>query len=521
MGSRRDISEQEIKRIIKDLQAAVEDKYITAGSENNGFLVTKYMGTGVNGVPHSWVCKIYKSKKNIYSIVCTNFSVMDKLANGEYAGFVPRNSYEDRGGSVTVTGTVSKKIELSDEQKSVLKQMHGERVLFVTGGAGTGKSTLLQKYRKESNSVVLAPTGIAALNVNGSTIHSFFRLPFTVLQEKDIKKDNKLVNKFKAVKSIVIDEVSMLRADIMDAIDYTLRLHRGKSEPFGGVQMVFVGDLFQLPPVVRSDEKEFFEQNFGSPYFFSAKVFKAVVLKVVSLQFIFRQNDKEFIRALNFIRYGEPELQFLNSRYNKQADENVINLCTTNVAADGVNRNRLCRITHKEFSFSAQISGKFSEKFYPTSQILRLKKHARVMTIANIGEFRNGDVGKVHKIEKDGIHVIFDRGLTAFVKNFTWEIIQYKYNSAKRTLTTEVTGSFTQLPLKLAWAVTIHKSQGLTLDKAVINLGNRAFAHGQTYVALSRVRSIDGMYLKRPIEKEDIICDKSIIDFFEQNGIYR
>ena len=413
------------------------------------------------------------------------------------------------------------KMELSGEQKSVLKQMHLEKIIFVTGGAGTGKSTLLQQYRKETNCVVLAPTGIAALNVNGSTIHSFFRLPFTILQEKDIKKNNTLINKFKAVKSIVIDEVSMLRADIMDAIDFTLRLHRDKSEPFGGVQMVFVGDLFQLPPVVRNDEKEFFDYKFGSPYFFSARVFKVINLKVVSLQFIFRQNDKEFIRALDFIRWGEPALQFLNTRSNKQPDEDVINLCTTNVAADGVNRNRLRWIKHKEFSFSAQVSGKFSEKLYPTSQILKLKKHAQVMTIANIGEFKNGDVGKVREIEKDGVHVIFDRGLSAFVKNFTWEIIQYQYNPAKRTLTTEVTGRFTQLPLKLAWAVTIHKSQGLTLDKAVINLGNRAFAHGQTYVALSRIRSIDGMYLKRPIKKEDIICDKSIVDFFEQNGIYK
>jgi len=415
----------------------------------------------------------------------------------------------------------STKIELSDEQKSVLRQMCEEKILFVTGGAGTGKSTLLQQYRKETDRVVLAPTGIAALNVRGCTVHSFFQFPHRILEEKDVKKNSKLVKKLKAVKSIAIDEVSMVRADIMDAIDYTLRLHRGKQEPFGGVQMIFVGDLFQLPPVVRSDEKEFLDYNFGSPYFFSAKVFKTVNLKVVSLKFIFRQNDDAFIQALNFIRWGEPELQFLNSRFNKEADEDVINLCTTNVTADSVNRNRLSQLSHKESSFSARISGKFSEKFYPTSHILRLKKHARVMTIANIGEFKNGDVGEVDEIEEDGIHVVFDRGVSAFVKNFTWDIIQYQYNPAKRTLTTEVTGSFTQLPLKLAWAVTIHKSQGLTLDRAVVNLGNRAFAHGQTYVALSRIRSIEGMYLKRPIKKEDIICDKSIIDFFEQKGIYK
>lgn len=396
--------------------------------------------------------------------------------------------------------------------------------LFLTGKAGTGKSTLLKYFRSKTKKefVVLSPTGIAALNVQGQTIHSFFKLPPELITDKNVSYDADRILVFRKLDTIVIDEISMVRADMMDGIDMSLRKHRNNKLPFGGVQMIFIGDLYQLPPVVvGNDLKNYFKTTFGSEYFFSAQVFQNLSYKKMELSQIFRQKDPTFIKLLNNIRIGHShfdDLQLLNKRvvpgFMPSDRDMFITLATTNAIADGENERRISNIEGPEFSYNSKVEGRFEKNAYPTNEVLKLKKGAQIMTLKNDSGRRwvNGSIGKVAKISDQEITIEIN-GEKNVIEKHTWQVIEYELNKETEKIEPVVKGSFTQYPLKLAWAVTIHKSQGKTFDQVVIDLGNGAFAHGQTYVALSRCTSFEGIILKNNVRAMDIILDKKVQDY--------
>lgn len=402
--------------------------------------------------------------------------------------------------------------------------------VFITGKAGTGKSTLLKYFRSKTKKkvVVLAPTGIAAINVSGATVHSFFRFPLDVIEPARITRIEERVRLFNEIDLIIIDEVSMVRADMMDGIDYCLRLHRGNALPFGGVQMVFFGDLYQLPPVVVGQElQNYFNHEFGSPYFFSARAFRTFAFRIIELQRIFRQRDPSFIHLLNNIREGrtiQNELSSLNRRvvpnFTANRDDLFITLATTNKIADAENQRRLNHLTTPVHTYQAIIEGTFEQSAYPTDFILTLKKGAQIMMTKNDSGKRwvNGTIGKVSSLKEDMVEVDIN-GSKYEVEKAVWEVIEYRYNQAERKIEPIVKGSFKQFPIKLAWAVTIHKSQGRTFDQVVIDLGTGAFAHGQTYVALSRCTSFEGIILKQNVNTHDIIIDRRVREFMQQRMI--
>lgn len=400
--------------------------------------------------------------------------------------------------------------------------------LFLTGKAGTGKSTLLDYFRKhtDKNFAVLAPTGIAALNVSGVTIHSFFGLapkfiPPTMTPYQAHKK-----YLMQNLDVLIIDEVSMVRADVMDCIDRMLRKYRKTNRPFGEVQMILVGDLYQLPPVVNnSDLEEHFLDHYGGPYFFNATVFNEIDIKKIELDKIFRQDEKEFIDLLNNLREGsatEETLYKLNESvdpiFDLSQNEGYITLCSTNRTADRINEMKLSELDTDLHSFEAELKGTFAEKgrSLPTSARLNLKEGAQIMMVKNDTDAKkrwvNGSLGTITHLEKDFIEVEINAKRHK-INVDTWEMIRYSNNASTGTMKEEVVGTFTQYPLKLAWAITIHKSQGKTFDKVLVDLGRGAFAHGQTYVALSRCTSLSGLKLSKPIKTSDIIFDKAIHAF--------
>ncbi len=420
--------------------------------------------------------------------------------------------------------------------------------VFVTGKAGTGKSTLLEYIRAMSTKriVVLAPTGISAINVSGETIHSFFTLKpgFEKDEAKKMRIDKKKEKKFKALKTIAIDEISMVRADILDAIDIVLRRFRKSSEPFGGVQMIFFGDLYQLPPVVTWEDKEKFFSEYKSPYFFDADVFhnqedlfsSGFDLKVIELDKIYRQKDKDFIELLNSVRnnsINDDQIERLNERYNPdffpKENEKYIYLTTTNANANKINEGKLSLINKRERAFVASKAGTFAKNLHPNDEEVRIKEGSQVMFICNDKERRwvNGTLGKVLKIfeeknEDDGVLETVARvekvdGSVVDVKRHRWEISKYVYINGG--FERENLGTFDQIPIKLAWAITIHKSQGKTFDRIIIDLERGGFAHGQTYVAISRCSSLEGVILKRKLKKADIIMDERILLFTSLNEI--
>jgi ATP-dependent DNA helicase PIF1 len=422
-------------------------------------------------------------------------------------------------------------LELNADFQYALNAIEKEnRHLFITGRAGTGKSTLLQLFRNTTRrkTVVLAPTGIAALNVGGQTIHSFFGFPPRFLSLNDIKKrrDRRL---YQNLEVLVIDEISMVRADLLDNIDYFLRLNRENNAPFGGVQVVFFGDLFQLPPVIASEaEQALFQLQYASPYFFSAKVMQTFKVETIELQKVYRQENRHFLRLLEAVRLNRIEydtLEELNSRYlpDFQAQDFYITLCARNSRADTINRQELDRIPLPAQSYAATVTGEFNPNFYPTDAILRLKLSAQVMFVKNDPkrQFVNGTIGKVVKLEADAITIMVeenDQRRYVEVEPLDWEILRYRQSiTAPDAIETEVIGTFQQYPLRLAWAITIHKSQGKTFDKVIIDLDSGAFEHGQTYVALSRCRTLEGIVLKQPIRPKDILTDERIVEFYEQN----
>jgi ATP-dependent DNA helicase PIF1 len=395
--------------------------------------------------------------------------------------------------------------------------------LFITGRAGTGKSTLLQHFKQISpkNMVVLAPTGVAAVNIGGATIHSFFGFKPDVTLEKAWAKGAKPRHPdlYRNLEAIVIDEISMVRADLLDCIDAFLRRVCGNSHPFGGKRLILFGDLYQLPPVVTRDEMSIYHTRYPSPFFFSADVMSRLSLRFVELTHIYRQSDSDFIGVLNALRENVmlPEhLTLLNTRVSPDfappPEEYIVHLTGTNRDAEAYNTYQLHSLEGDLFSFSATSSGAFDRRTEPAPRDLVLKLGAQVMLTCNDREkrFINGTVGRVEDIGRaDGQPVVSIRlanGKLVDVGRNDWEMFTFSFDADSKKITTEVAGTYTQLPLMLAWSITIHKSQGKTFDRVIIDLP-RSFAHGQTYVALSRATSLSGIFLKRPLTSRHVIMD--------------
>jgi len=403
--------------------------------------------------------------------------------------------------------------------------------LFITGKAGTGKSTLLSYFKAQTKKeyVVLAPTGVAALNVGGQTIHSFFRFPPGPISPDDVRRRRKR-ELYESLQTIIIDEISMVRADLLDAIDQFMRLNGRISEaPFGGVQVIFIGDLFQLPPVVSNeDEARLFEEAYQSPYFFSAHVFQRTGFNTIQLEQVYRQEELRFLALLNGIRtktIAAEEIEELNERYLptfEPSDEDFfITLTTTNQLASVINESHLKKLRTKLHQFKAQLEGNFNRKVLPAEENLQLKVGAQVMFVKNDSSRRwvNGTIGKVRKVGTDTVSVeVEHKGKRRLheVERVSWEMLAYEYNAEAGKISAEPVGTFTQFPLKLAWGITIHKSQGKTFEKAVIDLGRGAFAHGQVYVALSRCTTLGGIVLKKKIRPDDLISDPRVVQFMQE-----
>ena len=398
---------------------------------------------------------------------------------------------------------------------------------FLTGRAGTGKTTFLRNVQKsvDKQFVTLAPTGVAAILAGGDTIHSFFGLPMEVCPPGTCGKMNQArILTLLHTDTIIIDEVSMVRCDIVDAIDYTLRKALRTTQPFGGKQIIFVGDMFQLPPVVRQGaEKELLHDIYQTDdfFFYKANAIKRMRLVKIEFQKVYRQDDdKRFLQILENVRMNKvtPEdIMHLNHRVTQpQAEDGmVITLTSRNNTADDINQKRLAEIGTEEFVYEGSITGKFDEKKMPVELNMRLKIGAQVMFTRNDMQRRwaNGTLGKVAKLTKDEIHVKLENGDTYVVPCCSWESFTYEYDREQRRLKKDVTGTFTQFPLKLAWAITIHKSQGMTFDKMALDLSRGLFAAGQLYVALSRVRSLDGLFLSRNIIPQYAHTSREIITY--------
>lgn len=405
-----------------------------------------------------------------------------------------------------------------------------DRNIFITGRAGTGKSTLLNYFyhNTQKKVVLLAPTGVAAVNIGGQTIHSFFNFKPNVtlssIRKKRGAKDEPSL--YKKISTIVIDEISMVRADLLDCVDKFLRLHGpNPKRPFGGVQMVFIGDLYQLPPVVTSAEREIFRSHYPSPYFFSAKVMEAFDMEFVELEKVYRQQDDGFVRLLNAVRNNsvtEEDMALLNRRCNPSFeapdDDFYISLTSTNDLADQINEQRLAQLPGKIWKARGETRGDFGDEYLPTSAELRLKKGAQIMMLNNdsYGRWINGTIGRVKKFARDeeGEEIILadlDNGETVEISPYTWKI--YKYFLKNEEVHSEEIGSFRQYPVRLAFAVTIHKSQGKTFEKVIIDVGRGTFAHGQMYVALSRCTTLDGIVLKNPLKKSHVLMDWRVMKF--------
>jgi ATP-dependent DNA helicase PIF1 len=426
--------------------------------------------------------------------------------------------------------------QLNDDFKYALDVLEKtDRSLFVTGKAGTGKSTLLQLFRNTTRkkTAVLAPTGVAALNVQGQTIHSFFGFPPRVVTpseaaRKVTRKD--LLRMYKNLEVLIVDEISMVRADVLDGMDKFLRVNRENFRPFGGVQVVFFGDLFQLPPVVTKDpvEAAYFRDYYESPYFFSAKIFQEpdFELDTLELRKVYRQESRHFLRLLEAVRVNEidrDDLEDLNERYlpAHTDTEGYITLCARNATADRINQRELSLLNASEFEFTAEVKGQFDPNLYPADFNLRLRKGAQVMFVRNDVEerqFVNGTIGKIVQLHADTILVETEdaggKKRKIEVAKSEWEIVRYR-PSAGGGIDTEPVGSFVQYPLRLAWAITIHKSQGKTFDRVLIDLGGGAFEHGQLYVALSRCRTLEGIVLRQRIRPQDVITDERVVEFHD------
>ena len=414
---------------------------------------------------------------------------------------------------------------------------------FIMGKAGTGKTTFLQYLIQKSkkNIIVTSFTGIAAVNVGGTTLHSLFLLPIKPFLPADtdlpvFSKSHRRRKLIEKMDMLIIDEISMVRADILEAIDYSLRMNGGNPAlSFGGKQIIIVGDLFQLPPVVderNPAEHQLFSTIYSSPYFFGAPSFRRHEFNKVELQKIHRQTDAEFKDILNKVRVGkvsERELNKLNYRYfgdfNQDEEDFTLTLVTRNKQASDINERRMRMLDATPFQFTAKVEGEFPKDRYPTDFMLTLKKDAQIIFIRNDisgsdktkpggRRWVNGTIAKIYAINEEGIEVLLENGEVHAIEKVTWENKTYRLNLQEGRIKAETIGTFSQYPIKPAWAVTIHKSQGLTFDKVIIDLGFGAFSSGQTYVALSRCRSLEGIILKRELRHEDIFVDPRVVAFY-------
>lgn len=408
------------------------------------------------------------------------------------------------------------------------------RSIFLTGKAGTGKTTFLKTIVEKSRKrpIVVAPTGVAAINAGGVTIHSFFQLPFSpyvpgakVESKFDFGREKRKI--IASIDLLIIDEISMVRADLLDAIDTVLRRFRNHYQPFGGVQLLMIGDLAQLTPVMTPEDERILKPYYDTPYFFGSKALQQIDYVTIQLEHVYRQQDLSFIGILNQVRNGHPTeetMMRLNTRckpaFIPSPEEPYIRLTTHNQLANYYNETELQKLRGRTFQFHAEIKGTFPEYSYPTAETLVLKEGAQVMFIKNdtSGEhlYYNGRIGRVEHVDKQQILVLCEGDAEAIeVEPMEWENTRYTLNEETREIETDIQGTFKQYPLRLAWAITIHKSQGLTFDRAIID-ANQSFAPGQVYVALSRCRTLEGLVLATPLEARAIINDSRVDTYIAQ-----
>lgn len=428
-----------------------------------------------------------------------------------------------------------RRLQESEELQSAWEFVENTgRSIFLTGKAGTGKTTFLKTVVEESRKrmIVVAPTGVAAINAGGVTIHSFFQLPFTpfvpnthIKSKFDFGKEKRRI--IASLDLLIIDEISMVRSDLLDAIDSVLRRYRDRYKPFGGVQLLMIGDLQQLTPVVTPEDEALLKPYYDTPYFFGSKALKEIDYVTIQLEKVYRQEDAAFLDVLNHIREAKPtaeDMVTLNRRYQPafipKPEEGYIRLTTHNYLADNYNDNELAKLPGHAFTFRAQIEGNFPEYSYPTSDLLVLKQGAQVMFVKNdpSGDHRyyNGRIGQVVEISDTSVSVLCPGDDEVIeVEPLEWENTQYQINPETKEIETKVQGVFRQLPLRLAWAITIHKSQGLTFEHAIID-ANLSFAPGQVYVALSRCKTLEGMVLSSPINPKAVIADVRVEDYISR-----
>ena len=410
-----------------------------------------------------------------------------------------------------------------------------DRNLFITGKAGTGKTTFLHQIKNESlkRMVIVAPTGVAAINAKGVTIHSFFQMPFGPILPNQTQTNNQQrrfsktkIDIIKSLDLVIIDEISMVRADLLDGIDQVMRRYKNRNKVFGGAQVLMIGDLQQLAPVVKPNEWSLLRNYYETVYFFSSKAYQEANVVSIELKHIYRQKNEDFITILNEIRndnLSEKSAKILNERYNPTfsptKDDGYITLTTHNRRANTINESELNKLKNKSYFFDAEVSGKFNENTFPNDEKLELKVGAQVMFIKNDSSpekrYFNGKIGIVTDISRENVTVQCPNEIDEIVtEREEWNNINYSINEETKEIKEDITGSFSQIPLRLAWAITIHKSQGLTFEKAIID-AEASFAHGQTYVALSRCTSLEGLVLKTPITSNAIINDQTVSVFNE------
>lgn len=427
--------------------------------------------------------------------------------------------------------TSSVEIEINEGFRKAIESVKNHENVLLTGKAGTGKSTLLNYLIQTEivqSVVVLAPTGVAAINVGGMTVHKFFSFPINVTVEMVSSSDYhpRYAKEIKNLETLIIDEISMLRADLLDCLDVSLRRFGPKStQPFGGVQMVFVGDLLQLPPVAKGEEKDYLRHRYETPYFFSSDAFKSIRFEVHELTKVYRQKDQEFIDVLNAIRTNtakESDIYYLNQHINEEfkpeKKDFFITLTTTNAKADANNEANLELLDSPLELFEARIEGTVELGEYPTSKVLSFKKGAQIMTLNNDldGRWVNGSIGVIEEVDltntKPSVRIkLIHSGKTETMEEHTWNIQRPSF--VENRLKFETVGSFSQFPFRLAWAVTIHKSQGKTFQNVILDLKPRVFAEGQLYVALSRCTSVEGLVLRSKVSASQILVDERVVEF--------